>query len=105
MCLEDREVLIVGDAGNDRPGPGQQAVKPPGRSQARSAESPLGRPGAAGYCRGAVTGTEPRIISLGNGARMVAQAEQEAAVLMEQEDPGDPGITRRDLEDHTQGVS
>src|SRR5712692_11113947 len=29
---------------------------------------------------------------------MVAQAGQEAAVLVEEQDPGDPGITRSDLE-------
>ena len=40
----------------------------------------------------------PWVKGIAAAARVVAQAEQEAAVLMEQQDPGDPGITGCDLE-------
>lgn len=43
------------------------------------------------------TGT-PWVKGIATAARVVAEAQKEAALLMKQQDPRDPGITRRDLE-------
>jgi hypothetical protein len=40
----------------------------------------------------------PWVKGIATAARVVAQNEQEAAVLMEQQDPGNPGITACDRE-------
>ena len=39
-----------------------------------------------------------RVRGIASAARVVAEAEKEAALLMKQQDPGDPAITRCDLE-------
>lgn len=39
----------------------------------------------------------PWVKGIPSAARVVAEAEKEAALLMQQQDPGDPGSTRCDL--------
>jgi hypothetical protein len=55
--------------------------------------------GAVRHLKGNVIKACPqRVEGIARAVRMVAQAEQETAVLMQQQDPGDPGITGRDFE-------
>jgi hypothetical protein len=54
---------------------------------------------AAAHLEGDVIKAGPqRIKGIATAARVFSQPAKEAAVRMEQQDPGDPGITGRDLE-------